>query len=96
VVAELGAEHVERNALACRVAASANANDASESQKRLMSQAEAMRSMWGRGRVTHVLPRGGKAPGAASPRAPARLRRAQTLRRRLPERPRALPAGAFR
>ena len=41
-------------------AASAKANVASGSQERLMSQAEAMRSMCGRGRVTHVLPRGGR------------------------------------
>src|SRR5882724_10403233 len=40
-------------------AASAKANFASGSQKRLMSQADAMRSMCGRGRVTQVLPRAG-------------------------------------
>jgi hypothetical protein len=78
-------------------AASANANVASGSQKRLMSHAEAMRSMCGRGRVTHVLPRGGSAEGwrplvAAGPVSAVRRRFAvvsQSVRARC-------PAGAFR
>src|SRR2546426_7335321 len=53
-------------------AASAKANFASGSQKRLMSQADAMRSMCGRGRVTQVLPCAGKdvrwRPPVARPR----------------------------
>src|SRR2546426_1038640 len=40
---------------------SAKANRACGSMKRLTSHADAMRSMCGRGRVTHVLPEGGSA-----------------------------------
>src|SRR5947209_18441377 len=78
-------------------AASANANFASGSQKRLMSQAEAMRSMCGRGRVTQVLPRAGsdvrwRPPGARGGASAARRRLAVVSHK---VRARS-PAGAFR
>src|SRR5213592_1126131 len=67
-------------------AASANANFACASKNHLMSHADAIRSMWGRGRVTHVLPGAGRVearwrPEPATGRASAAVSRRAAGRR---------------
>src|SRR5207247_440758 len=61
-------------------AASANANFACASKNHLMSHADAIRSMWGRGRVTHVLPGAGRVEARWRPEpAPGRVKERRHL-----------------